>query len=90
MIREKFDRIGRANIMRVSAPRVGSHFRDRVLSDANLAIFDLSESFDPVIEQIVEPSAEAFGLLRSEIVEVKGRILKLTFEPRSVRIPECG
>jgi hypothetical protein len=59
MIREKFDRIGRANIMRVSAPRVGS-------------------------------SAEAFGLLRSEIVEVKGRILKLTFEPRSVRIPECG
>ena len=63
--------------MLVAAPRVASHFLDRVFSNANLAILDWPESFDPVVEQIIQPPAEAFGLLVSEIADVEGRILEL-------------
>jgi hypothetical protein len=87
MIRQKFERVGRANVMLVAAPRVASHFLDRVFSDANLAILDWPESFDPVVEQIIQPPAEAFGLLVSEFADIEGRILELPFELRSARFP---
>jgi hypothetical protein len=87
MIREKFKRVGRTNVMLVATPRIASHFLDRVLPDANLTILDRPESFDPVVEQIIQPPAEAFGLLVSEIADVEGRILELPFELRSARFP---
>jgi hypothetical protein len=61
--------------MLVAAPRVAFHFLDRVLAGANLAVFHRPESFDPVVEQIVQASAEAFGLLVSEIADVKAGTL---------------
>jgi hypothetical protein len=73
--------------MLVAAPRVASHFLGRVFSDANLAILDWPESFDPAVEQIIQPSAEAFGLLLSEVADVEGSILELSFELRSARFP---
>jgi hypothetical protein len=51
MVREKFERIGRANVMLVAVPRVASHFFDRVPSDANVASLDRPESFDPVLKR---------------------------------------
>jgi hypothetical protein len=87
MIRQKFERVGRANVMLVAAPRVACHFLDRVLSHANLAILDWPESFDPVVEQIIQPAAEAFGLLVSEIADIEGRILELPLKLRSARFP---
>ena len=65
MIRQKFERVGRANVMLVAAPGVPSHFLDRVLPDANLTVLDRAKSFDPIVEQVVEPPAKAFGLLVS-------------------------
>ena len=56
-----------------------------MFSDANLAILDWPESFDLVVEQIIQPPAEAFGLLVSEIADIEGRILELPFELRSAR-----
>jgi hypothetical protein len=73
--------------MLVATPRIASHFLDRVLPDANLTILDRPESFDSVVEQIIQPPAEAFGLLVSEIADVEGRILELPFELRSARFP---
>ena len=73
--------------MLVATPRVPSHFLDRVLADANLTIPDRPESFDPVVEQIVQPSAEAVGLLVSEIADVEGRVLEAPFELRPARLP---
>jgi hypothetical protein len=78
MIRKKFDRIGRADVMLVTAPCVGSHFLDGVLSDANLAILDRSEAVDPVIEQMIEPASKAFGLFVPEIAKVERCVLKLS------------
>jgi hypothetical protein len=69
--------------MLVAAPRVASHFLDRVFSDANLAILDWPESFDPVVEQIIQPSAEAFDLLVSEIADIEGRILAFSARQRA-------
>jgi hypothetical protein len=70
VVREKFERIGRADVTLVSAPRVASHLLDRVLSDANLAVFHWPKSFDPVVEQVIQPTIEALGLLLSKIADV--------------------
>jgi hypothetical protein len=86
VVREKFERIGRANIMLVSASSVASHLLGRVPASANLATFHLPESFDPIVEQIVQATAEALGLLVSEIADVERRILKFPPEPRSARL----
>ena len=87
MVGEKFERIGRANVMLVASPCVASHFLDRVLSDANLTVLDWPESLDPVVEQITHAPVEAFGLLVSKVADVEGRILELSFELRSARFP---
>jgi len=75
VVREKFEREGRANVVLVAAPRIAFHFLDRMLAGAKLAVLHRPESFDPVVEQIVQPPAETFGLLVSEIAKVKARIL---------------
>ena len=46
MIREKFERIGRANVMLVAARRVSPHFLDLMLESAHLAVFGRPKSFD--------------------------------------------
>ena len=75
VVGEKLEREGRANVMLVAAPRIAFHFLDCVLAGANLTVFHRPESFDPVVEQIIQPPAEAFGLLVSKIANVKARIL---------------
>ena len=50
VIGQKFERIGRANVVLVAAPRVLSHFFHRVLADAKLTVLDRPESFDPIVE----------------------------------------
>ena len=87
VIREKFKRIGRANVMLVATPRIASHFLDRVPPDANRTVLDRSKALDPILEQIIQPPAEAFRLLVSEIADVEGCILELPFELRSARFP---
>ena len=59
MIRQKFERVGRANVMLVAAPSVPSHFLDRVLPDANLTVLDRAKSFDPIVEQVGQPPPKA-------------------------------
>jgi hypothetical protein len=71
--------------MLVAPARVGSRFLDGLLSDANLAILDRPTSFYSGVEQMIDPSAEAFGLLVSEIAGVEEGVLKLPFEVRSAR-----
>jgi hypothetical protein len=80
MIGQKFEPVARANLMLVAALGVPSHFLDRVLPDANLTVLDRAKSFDPIVEQVVEPPAETFGLLVSEFADVEERILELPFE----------
>ena len=46
MIRQKFERVGRANVMLVAALGVPSHFLDRVLPDANLTVLDRAQSLN--------------------------------------------
>ena len=90
MVGEKFERIGRADVAFLAESRVASHFLDRVLSDANLTVFHRPESFDPIVEEITQTTAEAVGLLVSEISEVERRILKLPSESRPPRLtPAC-
>ena len=55
--------------MLVAAPRVSPHLLDRMLASAHLAVFDRPKSFDPVVEQIIQPTAEAFALLLPETTE---------------------
>ena len=55
MIGQKFEPVARANLMLVAALGVPSHFLDRVLPDANLTVLDRAKSFDPIVEQVVEP-----------------------------------
>ena len=70
MVREKFERIGRVNVILTATPRVSSHFFKRALAfksvfaGSDLAIPSGPKSFDRVVEKMIEPSAEAFGLLR--------------------------
>ena len=90
MVGEKFERVSRPDVMLVAPPRVAPHFLDRVLSDANLAGLDRAKSFDPLVEEIVQPAAEALGLLVAEIVDVEGRVLELPVEPRSARFAPPG
>ena len=78
-------RIGRANVILVASPRVSSHFFNSVLADSDLAILNRPESFHPVVEKIIELSAEALGLLPSEIAKAKRRILISPFQLRSAR-----
>ena len=87
MIRQKFERVGRANVMLVAAPRVAPHFLNRVLPHANLTVLDRAKSFDPIVEQVIQPSAKALGLLVCEVADVEGRILELPFELRRARLP---
>jgi len=75
--------------MLVAPPRVGSQFLDGPLSDANPAFLDRPKSSDPVVEQMIEASAEAFGLLVSEIAEVERSVLKSPFEVRSRASRQC-
>lgn len=49
MIREKLERIGRANVMLVATPRITSLLFGRLLSDADLALLERPESFGPVV-----------------------------------------
>ena len=90
MVREEFERKGRANVVHVATPRVLSHFCHRVLPDANLTVFDRTESFDPIVEQIIQSSAEALRLLFAEVADVEGRILESSFELRSARLLKAG
>ena len=85
MVGKKFERKGRADVLLIAAPRVASHFLDRVLAGANLAVLDRPKSSDPVVEQIIQPPAETFGLLVPEIADVERRILEFPFEPRCAR-----
>ena len=87
MIGEKLERIGRANVVFVAAPRVLSHFLHRMLADANLAVLDRPESFDPIVEQGVQPAPEALGLLVAEIADMEGRVLEPALELRAARLP---
>jgi hypothetical protein len=56
--------------MLVAAPRLSPHFLDRMLASAHLEIFDRAKSFDSVVEQIIQPTSEPFGLLLPEIADV--------------------
>ena len=87
MVREKLERIGRANVILVAAPRITSHLLDRVFPNANLAVLERPESLDPIVEQEAQAPAEALSLLVSKIANVEGRVLELPFELRSARFP---
>jgi len=50
-IGQKFERVGRANLMLVAALGVPSHFLDSVLPDANLTVPDRAKSFDPSLNR---------------------------------------
>ena len=76
--------------MLVAAPRVASHFLDRVFSDANSAILDWpgivrTQVTAPKSRLTQFPLPKRSDLLVSEIADIEGRILELPFELRSAR-----
>jgi hypothetical protein len=88
VIRENFKRISRADVVLVAPSRVPSHFPSRLLPDANFAVLDRPEPSDPVIEQIVQATPKALGLLVPKIADVEGRVLELPFQLRPARFPQ--
>jgi hypothetical protein len=58
---------GPRNVILVSSPRISFHFFNSLLADSDLAILYRPGSFDPIVQKIIEPSAEVSGLLPAEI-----------------------
>ena len=56
------------------------------VAHSDLAILNRPKSFDPFVETIIDPSAEPFGLLPSEIAEVKDAFFISPFQLRSARV----